>query len=60
LEILCRKTTGFYGKKNGEWGVSKLGFCAVYFGNKHCLFENTHVYLEKNTTPSGLGYFPSV
>ena len=42
------------------WGVSKLGFCAVYFGNKHCLFENTHVYLEKNTTPSGLGYFPSV
>ncbi len=43
-----------------HWGVSKLGFCAVYFGNKHCSFENTHVYLEKNTTPSGLGYFPSV
>jgi hypothetical protein len=24
-----------------QWGVSKLGFCAVYFGNKHCLFGNT-------------------
>ena len=33
--------------------MSKLGFCAVYFGNKHCLFENKHVYWEKNTR---LGY----
>jgi len=43
-----------------QWGVSKLGFCAVLFRKRTSSFLKEQVLFEKNTQPPGLVLFSSV